>query len=403
MALFSLAANHRNLVETVINPNCLTTIVIPVRDEASCLLKTLESFACQVDFQNRPLDPSFYEIVIFANNCRDESAAVARRWQRKNHFLNVHIAEAELPKPHANIGFVRRLLMNEADRRLRHNKYRSGTIMTTDGDTCVAPNWIAANLREIKNGADAVGGRILINPSEIKKMCGKTQRFHLLDTGYRLLAAELEAYLDYVSHDYLPRHHQHFNGSFAVTTDAFRQAGGIPDVRFLEDVAFYHSLLRVDARFRHSPLVRVKTSARRSGRTESGLSTQINEWMIMGKGSVDYFVESAQAIERRIYLRKRLRDLWKSDKDGLSMAEFAALADKLFVSKSFLQIEFHDARTFGGMLEKIEREQTRIGEWNNNHSLVTVEKAIFDLRQILERQRREKRRNCQSFAQTSSR
>lgn len=393
----------RNLIAAGIRRDCLVSVVVPVRNEAAYLSPTLESFTRQIDLHKKPLDPNLFEIIIFANNCQDESADIARRWKKKNNLLNVHVAEADLPPENSNIGFVRRLLMNEAFRRLQSNQQKGGIIMTTDGDTRVAPDWIAANRREIKNGADAVGGRILINPAEIRNMDGKAQRFHLLDTGYRLSAAELEAHLDYVSHDYLPRHHQHFNGSFAVTTDAFRRAGGVPDVRFLEDVAFYHSLLRVDARFRHSPLVRVKTSARRSGRTESGLSTQINEWMIMGQKADDYFVESAQAVEQRIYLRKRLRDLWNCGETTVPISEMIALADKLFVSKSFLQNEFNSPQTFGGLLEKVEQEQLRIGEWKNNHPFVTVEKALGDLRQILERMRREKLKHCQSFSQTSSR
>ncbi|MCY7377342.1 MAG: glycosyltransferase [Pyrinomonadaceae bacterium] len=393
----------QTLIAAGIKRECRVSVVIPIHNEAAYLPETLKCFARQIDWRERPLNPNLFEIIIFANNCTDESAAIARRWQKQNKALNVYVAEADLPPENSNIGFVRRLLMNEADRRLRNNNQQGGIIMTTDGDTCVAPNWIAANQREIKHGADAVGGRILINPAEIRKMDGKAKRFHLLDTGYRLSAAELEARLDYVSHDYLPRHHQHFNGSFAVTTDAFRRAGGVPDVRFLEDVAFYHSLLRVDARFRHSPTVRVTTSARRSGRTESGLSTQINEWTIMGQNADDYFVESAQSIERRICLRRRLRDLWNRGAAAVSVSEIAALAGQLFVCKSFLQAEFHDSKTFGGMLERVQHEQIRIGEWKKNFPLVTVEKALFDLRQTLETLRREKRKNNQSFAHTSSR
>lgn len=400
MTLLNLPITHRDLIETEIKPNCLATVIIPVRNEAVCLPRTLESFARQIDRRGQRLDPNLYEIIVFANNCRDDSAAIARRWRKANDLLSVHVVEADLPPKNSNIGFVRRWLMNEADGRLRRNKHRGGVIMTTDGDTCVAPAWIAANLHEIKNGADAVGGRILINPSEIRKMCAKAQRFHLLDTGYRLSAAELEARLDYVSHDYLPRHHQHFNGSFAVTTEAFRRAGGIPDVPFLEDVAFYHSLMRVDARFRHSPLARVETSARRAGRTELGLSSQINEWMIMGKNADAYFVESAPAIERRIRARNRLRRIWRG---GKSVSEVAALADQLFVSERFLQNECNHPQTFGALLEKVEREQSRLGDWKNNYPLVTVEKALGDLRRILETQRREPRVNLQSFSQTSSR
>ncbi len=402
MLLPHLSELYENFIAAEIKNDCFVSVVVPVRNEADHLQSALNSFTRQIDFTHRPLNPNLFEIIIFANNCCDTSAVIARQWRGRNPLLNVHVIETDLPPEHSNIGYVRRVLMNEAERRLRKNKFQAGIIMTTDGDTRVAPNWIAANMREIKNGADAVGGRILINPAEIKMMPVKTKRFHLLDTGYRLAAAELEARLDYVSHDYLPRHHQHFNGSFAVTTDAFRRAGGIPDVRCLEDVAFYQSLLRVDAKFRHSPFVRVETSARRSGRTESGLSTQINEWTIMGENADDYYVESAKAISKRIGLRNRLRRL-RQNGAKIFNDEVSALAEQLFVSESFLQTEFERPQTFGAMFEKIEREQSNLGEWAKRNPLVTIEQSLFDLRQILERLRREQLQNHYSFSQTSSR
>ncbi len=386
-----------------VKPECLASVVIPVRNEAVCLPATLESLARQVDWRNQPLDPHSYEIIILANNCRDDSAAIVRRWQTKNPALSIHLVEAELPPENANIGYVRRILMNEAAGRLRNNRHKNGIIMTTDGDTRVAPNWVAANLYEIADGAEAVGGRILVNAAELRQMGGKARRFHLLDVGYRLAAAELEARLDVVSHDYLPRHHQHFNGSFAVTTEAFQRAGGVPDVRFLEDVAFYQALLRVDARVRHSPLVRVETSARCTGRTELGLSTQLTEWTIMGGSVHDYFVESAAAIERRVSLRARLRKMRKSESATISNAVIAAISGELFISEIYLGNEIRTTQTFGAMWEKIEREQMRVGDWARNYPLVAVEKALFDLRRRLIIRRGEQSPNIHSFSQTSSR
>jgi glycosyltransferase involved in cell wall biosynthesis len=394
---------RQNLTETELHGECFVTVVLPVCNEAGYLLPTLKSLARQVDLQNRPLDPNLYEIIIFANNCTDNSAAIARRWRSENDSLNVHIAEACLPAESSNIGFVRRLLMNEAYLRLCRNRYKSGVIMTTDGDTRVAPDWIAANLREIKNGADAVGGRISIDFEDLRKMDAKARRFYLLDTGYRLSAAEIEARLDYLSHDYLPRHHQHFNGSFAVTTDAFRRAGGIPDVNCLEDVAFYHSLLRVDAKFRHSPFVRVKTSARRDGRTDLGLSTQINEWTVMGEKGDEYWVESARAIERRIKNRCDLRRLWRHG--ATADLNAALVAGNLHVSKKFLETQLFNSQTFGSLLEKVQQEQFITGEWANRYPLELITKALSDLRNLAERLRREKRALTadHSFSQTSRR
>ncbi|MEJ7861853.1 MAG: glycosyltransferase family A protein [Pyrinomonadaceae bacterium] len=383
------AQPHR-LIDADIEPECIATIVLPVRNEAEFLPKNLESFARQIDLNNRPFDSKLFEIIVFLNNCDDDSAEFARRWQRKNRHLNVYVAEAKIRPENANIGFVRRLLMTEANERLRRNRTKGGVILTTDADTTVAPNWLAANLREIKNGADAVGGRILIKADELKKMSPKARRFHLLDTDYRLLTAEIEARLDYVAHDYMPRHHQHFNASFAVTTAAFARAGGVPRVRFLEDVAFYQALLRVDARFRHSPKVTVETSSRQCGRTEMGLSTQLKEWKIMGEKGDELQVESVKAIEERIRLRKSLRFLWrKAKRYHVFRSEISSVSDKLLVSENFVSNQLNAAQTFGSLYEKILREQAIIGEWAKKFPDAEAEQSLFHLRNLAKSLRRE--------------
>lgn len=381
---------HSALTSALIEPECFFTVVVPVRDEAEYLPETLKSFSNQVDLKNRLLDARKFEIIFLVNNTVDDSAQIIRRWHRENPHLRIHLAEEDLSTEFSNIGYVRRVLMNEAFTRLKKNRFGAGIIATTDADTQIAPNWIAATIAEIERGAEAVGGRILIHPSELREMDSKCRVFHLRDTGYRLMAAEIETYFDDLAHDSLPRHHQHFNGSFAVTTDAFTRAGGVPEVRFLEDVAFYHSLLRIDARFRHSPFVRVQTSARDIGRTESGLSTQINEWTIMGCNGDDYLVESANSIERRLRARKTLRDIWqaKESRELRQSEELVRLADGLRISAEFLKEKLNLPHTFGGLYEHVLCEQSRVGEWAQENPLETVEKALSDLRRILEKCRK---------------
>jgi len=389
-AVSAAEAQPHKLIATDINPDCIATIVLPVRNEAGFLPKNLESFARQVDLNNRPFDANLFEIIVFVNNCDDESAEIARQWQRKNKHLNVHVAEAKICPENANIGFVRRWLMMEANNRLRQNRTKGGVILTTDADTAVASDWLAANLHEIKNGADAVGGRILIKANELKKMSQKARRFYLLDTDYRLLAAEIEARLDYIAHDYLPRHHQHFNASFAVTTAAFARAGGVPRVRFLEDVAFYQALLRVDARFRHSPIVSVETSSRQCGRTEAGLSTQIKEWRIMGEKGDKLQVECAKAIEERIRLRKSLRFLWRKIQHyNVFRSEVSSVSDKLLVSEDFVSNQLNEPQTFGSLYEKILREQARTGEWAKKFPDAEVEQSLVNLCNLVKSLRQE--------------
>lgn len=356
-----------------------------MRDEAEHLIKTLEAFANQIDLQNRPLDSDTFELIVLANNCRDRSAQIAQDWKKQNPKIKIHVAEISLARKFANVGFVRRLLMNEAYQRLKANTSGGGIIATTDGDTRVAPDWIAATIAEIRRGADAVGGRILIEDEELARMDERARYFYLCDEEYRLLASEFENYLDELSHDAFPRHHQHFNGSFAVTTEAFKRAGGVPDVRFLEDVAFYHALLRIDARFRHSSAVKVFTSSRHFGRSAVGLSFQLNEWKKLGAKGANFLVEPAGAIESKVRARKILREFWRAAKsnDFPKVKAVAAVAESLSVPRKFIFNQLKKQQTFGSVLEKIYGRQNESRKWHRRNPPVAVETAIAGLQKKL--------------------
>lgn len=379
--------SHSALVEKPILAQCFVSIVVPVRDEAENLPKTLESFVNQTNLENSPLDPAIFEVIVLANNCCDNSAEIIEKWRKKNPNYNFHFAEITLPEENANVGFVRRLLMNEAYCRLKSNKFGGGIIATTDGDTRVSSDWITNIMSEIENGTDAVGGRILIDENEFQSLDKKARDFHLLDEEYRLLVAEIEDFYDRIPHDSLPRHHQHFNANFAVITDAFESAGGIPDVKFLEDVAFYNALSRIDAKFRHSPNVKVFTSARNRGRTALGLSTQLNEWEIMGRNGDEYLVESAQTIEKRLTARREIRRFWQAakSKNLIDFTEIYKLAQKLCISNTSLLSSLKSSETFGILMEKIIEEQNASDKWKQENPLVPVQNAISDLQKNLDK------------------
>lgn len=380
--------------------DCRVCVIIPVKDEAENIALTLGAFARQVDLNGQPLDKNTFEIIVFANNCADNSAVLIENWRRKN-SLNLHLIEKHLPPEKANVGYVRRWLMNEAERRLLQNRFGRGVIMTTDGDTCVAPDWIAANLKEIETGAEAVGGRILIKPEDLRRMNANARRFHLFDNAYRLAAAEIEARLDPVSDDPAPRHHQHFNASFAVTTETFRRAGGVPEVRFLEDVAFYHALLRVDARVRHSSRVRVYTSSRNAGRVECGLSTQIGDWLRLGETGETFLVESAAAIAARVNSRRTLREFWCGREK--SAAKIARLAEDLLIAPEFLKDQLAQKESFGLLVEKVYAAQSENGEWARKYPLACVTRALAELRVMLVALRRNQSQPPVILRHTSSR
>jgi hypothetical protein len=147
-----------------------------------------------------------------------------------------------------------------------------GIIASTDGDTFVEPTWLAGILQEIDAGADAVGGRIVADPSERLLLHPSAERTYLRQVAYGFLLAELEHLIDPDPFDPFPRHPNHNGASLALTATTYARIGGLPDVLEEEDRALYKAIIRSGARFRHSLGVRATTSARLDGRVEHGFS-----------------------------------------------------------------------------------------------------------------------------------
>lgn len=185
-----------------------------------------------------------------------------------------------------------------------------GFVVSTDADTVVDPYWLASMLQEFEAGADVVGGRILLDPKTA--LDPATLRHHRCDTAHRLAQSRLEDLLDPDPADPWPRHHQHFCASLALRSQAYRLVGGVPRVRFLEDVALVDACRRADLAVRHSPLVRVRTSPRREGRVEVGLSSQLRQWGAGDNAAAPLWVEDPDGLVARVKRRRVLRETWRA-------------------------------------------------------------------------------------------
>lgn len=316
---------------------CAWCVVIPARNEEAGVGLAVEALANQRDGSTpaaRPLDRRRYEIILLANNCTDRTVEVARRAGQQWPGLRLHVVERAIPAPEAHVGTARRLLMDEAHRRLAGLLRRPGGIIaTTDADTRVAPDWLAATAAEVAAGAEAVGG--LIHPCRLgrRALPPGARRLARQDTIYQVLADYLEHLLDPDPADPWPRHHHHFGGSLALTAAAYARVGGLPPLPALEDVALVRALRRHDVPLRHSPAVRVWTSARCDGRTPHGLAATLRRWTEATREDDDrpdpLGVETPDALITRVMLRRTLRGLWQTlraddrlrlDRDGLRRA-----------------------------------------------------------------------------------
>ncbi len=351
------------LVLTAPDALCELSVAIPVHDEEAGIAATLAALAVQVDAAGQGLDPRRYEVLVLANNCTDGTVREARRFAAATPALRLHLIEIVLPPPHAHVGAARRLVMDEACRRLVSLGHGRGVIATTDGDTLVRPTWIASNLEEITRGADAVGGRILATPGEIAALDPGTRLYYRRDTAYRTLRTAYESILDPDPANAWPRHHHCFGASLAVTVQAYRAAGGLPVVHCLEDMAFVRALERRDARVRRSPAVNVRTSLRCSGRVDVGLSWTLSKWTRAAALGEPLLLESPDAIAWEAMNRRCLRQLWEGKRTSAALAQASA---SVGMRMRRLNQFWRAADTAGAFCQSVceHQRQTRTGPWS---------------------------------------
>ncbi len=369
--------------QTPPTPALRMSVVVPVCNEANHLSATLDALRNQTNEAGQSLDNQTYEVLLLLNNCTDASAAIAHRYQCQHPAFRLHIANIRLPPKQANVGTARRLLMDEACRRLLTMAGPDGIIASTDGDTTVAADWLWQIEQEIGRGADAVGGRILTH-TNANTPPDPVRRWHLRNVTYRCLLAQAEAAIDPCPHDPWPRHFQHFGASLAVTCRAYLQAGRLPAVPYLEDEALYQALLRIDARVRQSPAVRVFTSTRTNGRVTVGFSEQLRYWGNLNQTGCEQVVEPAGAMILKLRARRRLRQ-YRNAPACACTADLHRIAADLHLTPHWLTDQLAECRYFGALWEQIE-QQLLANNWLADWKPQPITEAIAELRAFLRRE-----------------
>ncbi|MGA8027867.1 MAG: glycosyltransferase, partial [Bryobacteraceae bacterium] len=92
--------------------------MVPVRNEEDLLPAALRALAEQKTLRGGALSHDCYEVILLINNTTDASPDIARSFKRLYPTFRLHIAERDFGRSEAHIGHVRRLLMDEACRRL---------------------------------------------------------------------------------------------------------------------------------------------------------------------------------------------------------------------------------------------------------------------------------------------
>jgi hypothetical protein len=275
-------------------------VAIPARDEADELEGCLLALAAQQH-------AAIQGVVICLSNCIDDSAAVVRRLTGALPF-RVDIIDVMLPPEQACAGTARRLAMDRAAVLAGPD----GILLTTDADARAPPNWVAANISAIDNGADAVAGRSEIEPIGAGLIPHHLHAIDAREGDYAKLLDEIRSLLDPEPADPWPRHDEHCGASIAVTVAAYRRAGGMPAVPLAEDRAFFDTLRLMDARIRHAPEVSVVVSARLHGRAPGGMADTMRRRIGQMDRFLDARLEPALDAALRAQTRGKLRQMWET-------------------------------------------------------------------------------------------
>lgn len=361
------------------HPDLKVCVIVPAKNEEFSIIDTLEALRVQFNNNEIRLDHCNYEVLLLANNCEDGTFEKATAYSLKHPEFNLHVTAVRLPSKKANIGYVRRLLMDEAFTRLSANGLQNGIIASTDGDTMVDKYWVSNITDEIASGSDAVGGRILTNTVN-----HNARLYYLRDVTYRILLAKAASFIDPEKNNPWPCHHQYFGASLAVTCSMYNSCGRLPMVPYLEDMAFFNSLVKVDAKIRCSPFVKVYTSSRMDGRVEIGFSEQLQRWADNTNDNIPQMVEHVEASLLKLKCKNAIRRCFETTnatavpvKDQLK-----EIATNLMISHKWLCKELMNATYFGSLWQRIE-DAINKGDFYENYSTAHITTAINDLRKFL--------------------
>jgi Glycosyltransferase like family 2 len=292
-----------------LSPSKLSVVAIPAHNEASYIAGCLAALALQRDEAGAPIPQGCLEVLIFANNCSDETISIARQASLSIPHP-VWVVEQHMPAGQRNAGWARKRAMDLAAIRLAQVAPIHGLILTTDADSRVAPTWLAATLREFEKGVDCVAGYIDAIPDEYLALGGDFVARGRLEDTYLHFLAEISARCDPRPHDPWPHHRVSSGASLAVTLAAYAAIGGLPPLPVGEDSALTGTLDRAGFKIRHSMDVCVSTSCRFDGRASGGAADTMRHRHAVLDAPCDEDMEPALRAARRALCKGFLRKRW---------------------------------------------------------------------------------------------
>ena len=283
-------------------------VAIPAHNEAERIGDCLASLAVQRDQAGKPVPSGTFEVLVFANNCSDATAEIARSYAETVPY-RLHVIEDRLPPQGAHAGGARKIAMDRAAGLLAAGRRHDGVILTTDADSRAQPLWISSNLAALAKGVDAVAGYIDADAMENVALGAGFLRRGRLEDAFLSHVAEVYAILDPRPHDPWPNHRVHSGASFALTLEAYKAIGGLPCRALGEDAALAHALESAGFLVRHSMTACIVTSCRFDSRAPGGAGDTMRMRHSDLDAVCDDDLEPVEGLFRRARVKGLLRRL----------------------------------------------------------------------------------------------
>ncbi|KQP31069.1 glycosyl transferase [Methylobacterium sp. Leaf104] len=342
-------------------------VCVPARNEADALPRLLQS----LDRQEGIHDGARLRVVVLANNCTDETVARLRAMESNAQIKNLalRIIEAEIAPPHAHVGTARRRALDAGVAWLEQDGIADGVLLSTDADAVAPPDWVAANLRALRN-AEIVGGRLVLH-GEQPAGDPRLAALHARIEQYWVAVRRLEEVFDPPAHDPAPRHGDHVAASLALHVDLYRRVGGLPVLPCGEDNALVARVRWHGGRVRHCPRVSIAVSDRGTGRVTGGMATEMLRRARVVKGLESYALPSATHWRALIERRRVLASCF-ADPAGVA----ASLRD---FGISEFDLAAIDLETCPNAIALVERVEAQVGEGIPEAVPVPLDEALAGL------------------------
>ncbi|MGO4338536.1 glycosyltransferase family 2 protein [Labrys sp. KB_33_2] len=296
-------------------------IAIPACNEEERISRCLAALAVQRDKRGQRIPFEAYQVLVYANNCTDATAARAADI-RNGTGVRIDVVSVTCSEELSSAGLARKAAMDIAAEQLETADLHNGVILTTDADSIVSPSWLASSWQEFSQGADCIAGYIDADPHEFIELGRSFQYRGFFEEHYHALVAEIFALLDPRPHDPWPNHQVSSGASLAVTLKMYRAIGGLPAKATGEDAALALAVECLGGKVRHSMDVCVTTSCRLDGRAVGGAADAMKQRHAEPDAPCDQELESVFAVTKKAWLKGHLR---RSSNIGF-MEESAVLA-----------------------------------------------------------------------------